>query len=60
MTSGEPYPDITRKFWSLSEAARENGASRILAGIHFSSAVRAGYAQGEQVANGFLRMLCGP
>ena len=49
-TSGEPYPDITRKFWSFSEAARENGASRILAGIHFSSAVRAGYAQGEQVA----------
>jgi PAP2 superfamily len=50
-TSGEPYPGITRKFWSLSEAARENGASRILAGIHFSSAVRAGYNQGEQVAN---------
>ena len=50
-TSGEPYPDITRKFWSLSEAARENGASRILAGIHFSSAVLAGYNQGERVAN---------
>ena len=52
MTSGEPYPGIIRKFWSLSEAARENGASRILCGIHFSSAVRvAGYIQGEQVAN---------
>jgi hypothetical protein len=50
-TSGEPYPDITRKFWSLSEAARENGASRILCGIHFSSAVRAGYTQGEQVGD---------
>jgi membrane-associated phospholipid phosphatase len=50
-TSGEPHPDITRKFWSFSEAARENGASRILCGIHFSSAVRAGYIQGEQVAD---------
>ena len=48
-TSGEPYPGISRRFWSLSEAARENGASRILCGIHFSSAVRAGYTQGEQV-----------
>jgi membrane-associated phospholipid phosphatase len=50
-TSGEPYPDITRKFWSFSEAARENGASRILCGIHFASAVRAGYIQGEQVGD---------
>lgn len=49
MTSGAPYPGITRKFWSFSEAARENGASRILAGIHFASAVSAGYVQGEQI-----------
>jgi membrane-associated phospholipid phosphatase len=49
MTSGAPYPGITRKFWSLSEAARENGASRILCGIHFSTAVNAGYIQGEQI-----------
>ena len=37
-TSGAPYPNITRKFWSFSEAARENGASRILCEIHFPSA----------------------
>jgi membrane-associated phospholipid phosphatase len=49
MTSGAPYPGMTRKFWSFSEAARENGASRILAGIHFASAVRAGYEQGELI-----------
>ncbi|MCD6041700.1 MAG: phosphoesterase PA-phosphatase related [Burkholderiales bacterium] len=49
MTSGGPYPGIRRKFWSFSEAARENGASRILAGIHFASAVSAGYVQGEQI-----------
>jgi YHS domain-containing protein len=49
MTSGAPYPGITRKFWSLSEAARENGASRVLCGIHFSTAVNAGYTQGERI-----------
>jgi hypothetical protein len=49
MTSGQPYPGITRKFWSFSEAARENGASRVLAGIHFPTAVRAGYQLGEDV-----------
>lgn len=49
MTSGAPYPGITRKFWSFSEAARENGASRVLAGIHFATAVQAGYEQGERI-----------
>jgi hypothetical protein len=49
MTSGAPYPGITRRFWSFSEAGRENGASRVLAGIHFSTAVSAGYLQGEQI-----------
>src|SRR5688572_2520719 len=49
MTSGEPYPGVTRRFWSFSEAARENGASRILAGIHFATAVRAGYVQGDLI-----------
>ena len=49
MTSGAPYPGITRKFWSFSEAARENGASRVLCGIHFSTAVNVGYIQGERI-----------
>ncbi|MGH7497004.1 MAG: phosphatase PAP2 family protein [bacterium] len=49
MTSGAPYPGLTRKFWSFSEAARENGASRVLAGIHFATAVSAGYLQGTQI-----------
>lgn len=49
LTSGDPYPNITRRFWSLSQAARENGASRVLCGVHFSSAVEAGYAQGEAI-----------
>ena len=50
-TSGNPYPGITRSYWSFSEAARENGASRVLAGIHFPTAVRAGYQLGEDVGN---------
>ena len=49
MTSGAPYAGITRRFWSFSEAAQENGASRILAGIHFQTAVRAGYVQGDLI-----------
>jgi hypothetical protein len=48
-TSGDPYPGITRSFWSFSEAARENGASRVFAGIHFPTAVAAGYAQGDAI-----------
>ena len=49
MTSGAPYAGITPHFWSFSEAAQENGASRILAGIHFPTAVRAGYVQGDLI-----------
>ena len=48
-TSGQPYPGLTRHFWSFSDAARENGASRVLAGLHFPTAVRAGYQLGEDV-----------
>ncbi len=48
-TSGDPYPGLVRRFWSFSEAARENGASRVLAGIHFPTAVRAGLEQGDEV-----------
>ncbi|HEX5043271.1 MAG TPA: vanadium-dependent haloperoxidase [Candidatus Polarisedimenticolaceae bacterium] len=51
MESGAPYLGISRRFWSLSEAARENGASRVLAGIHFPTAVEKGYALGESVGN---------
>jgi hypothetical protein len=49
ITSGAPYAGITRKFWSFSEAARENGASRVFAGIHFTTAVNTGYLQGTQI-----------
>jgi hypothetical protein len=48
-TSGQPYAGITRKFWSFSQAARENAASRVLAGIHFPTAVRVGCQVGDDV-----------
>jgi hypothetical protein len=51
MTSGAPYAGITRGFASFSEAAFENGQSRVLAGVHFGFAVRAGYQQGEAVGS---------
>jgi len=51
MVSGAPYPGITRRFWSFSQAARENGASRVFAGIHFPTAVDQGYVEGESVGN---------
>jgi hypothetical protein len=49
MVSGAPYAGISRKFWSFSEAARENGASRVFAGIHFPTAVEEGYRDGQSV-----------
>lgn len=58
--SGPPYGGITRSFWSLSQAARENGASRMLAGIHFASSVAAGYEQGEQVGQWVVDHLLAP
>jgi len=59
-TSGAPYPGLTRRFWSFSEAARENGASRVLGGLHFPTAVRAGYQLGEDVGTWAFEHACLP
>jgi hypothetical protein len=48
-TSGVPFAGITRSFASFSDAARENGESRIYAGIHFRSAVEDGIKQGRKI-----------
>jgi len=48
-TSGAPFAGITRSFTSFSQAAIENGNSRIYAGIHFRSAVEDGIRQGNQI-----------
>jgi hypothetical protein len=48
-TSGVPFAGITRSFVAFSQAARENGESRIYAGIHFRSAVKDGIQQGKKI-----------
>ena len=49
ITSGVPFAGLTRSFTSFSQAAAENGESRIYAGIHFRSAVEDGIKQGEKI-----------
>jgi hypothetical protein len=48
-TSGVPFAGLTRSFTSFSQAAVENGESRIYAGIHFRSAVEDGIKQGKDI-----------
>ena len=52
-TSGVPFAGLTRSFSSFSQAAIENGESRIYAGIHFRSAVEEGIKQGNKIG-GFV------
>jgi hypothetical protein len=52
-TSGVPFAGLTRSFASFSQAAAENGESRIYAGIHFRSAVAEGIKQGTKIG-GFV------
>ena len=49
MTSGPPFPGITRSFTSLSQAAQENADSRVLAGLHFRTACRDGIELGARI-----------
>lgn len=49
VTSGAPFPGLTRSFTGFSQAAQENGDSRVYAGIHFRSAVTDGIAQGRKI-----------
>lgn len=47
-TCTDPNP-VTRHYTSLSQAARENGVSRILIGYHFRTAVRHGIGHGTRI-----------
>jgi len=51
LKSAAPFPNMIRSFASFSQAADENGASRIYAGIHFRSAVEDGIRQGNQIGS---------
>jgi hypothetical protein len=54
-TSGPPFAGLTRSFRSFSQAAAENGESRIYAGIHSRSAVEDGLKQGRQIGDFIFR-----
>jgi hypothetical protein len=49
VTSGPPFPGITRSFPSFSKAARESADSRVYAGIHFRSACEDGLILGRKI-----------
>jgi hypothetical protein len=53
VTSGAPFSGLIRSFTRFSQAALENGLSRIYAGIHFRTAVEDGIQQGKQIG-GFV------
>jgi membrane-associated phospholipid phosphatase len=50
-------PGVTRRFKSFTEAAVENGLSRVYGGIHFLHAVKDGYAQGQGIGRSISRLL---
>ena len=50
-------PGVTRRFKSFTDAAWENGMSRVYGGIHFLRAVIDGYWQGKGVGRVVSRML---
>lgn len=56
--NGSVRPRVTRSFTSLSQAAEENGQSRIYLGIHWSFDKTAGIAAGNAIAdNAFKNFL---
>ena len=50
-------PGVTRDFRRFSDAARENGLSRVYAGIHFRHAVKDGHRQGRSVGQAVVTSL---
>jgi len=50
-------PGVVRHFSGFSDAAIENGLSRIYAGIHFVEAVTEGYKQGSGIGHKIVRLL---
>jgi membrane-associated phospholipid phosphatase len=56
-TTSLTLPGVTRQYRGFAEPARENGLSRIYAGIHFSHAVRDGRRQGRSIGRAVSDML---
>lgn len=56
-TSSVTAPGVVRDFEGFSDAALENGASRVYAGIHFVKAVVDGHKQGRGIGRTTARLL---
>ena len=56
-TTSLTLPGVTRHFKGFSAAARENGLSRVYAGIHFRHAVRDGHRQGRSIGRAVAESL---
>jgi hypothetical protein len=50
-------PGVTRRYNGFSQAAQENGLSRLYAGIHFPHAVKHGRRQGRSVGQAVAEAL---
>jgi hypothetical protein len=50
-------PGVTRRFRSLSQAARENRLSRVYGGIHFGRAIEDGAEEGRRIGREVSRLL---
>ena len=50
-------PGAIRQFNRFSDAAKENGMSRVYGGIHFLHSVREGYAQGQGIGRAVSKQL---
>jgi hypothetical protein len=58
-TCTDPSPTL-RHYASFSEAAQENGFSRILIGIHFRKAVEEGIQHGRKIGRRAVRLFMRP
>ena len=56
-TTSDTLPSVTRRFRSFTEAAVENGLSRVYCGIHFVNAVADGYDLGQVIGRQVSRKL---
>ena len=56
-TTSVTEPGVVRHFEGFSDAAIENGLSRVYAGIHFVQAVTDGYKQGARIGRDIAHLL---
>ena len=57
VATSQSVPGATRHFASFTDAARENGLSRVYGGIHFLHAVEDGHRQGKGIGAAVSRLL---